>query len=36
MLLALIGYVVLGVMILRTRAFPLLGGWALILGFPLC
>jgi hypothetical protein len=35
LLLALIGYAVLGIMILRAKAFPLPGGLALIFGFPL-
>ena len=34
-LLALIGYIVLGVSVLRARALPLWGGLALMLGFPL-
>jgi hypothetical protein len=35
MLLALAGYVVLGIAILRAQALPLPGGLALLLGFPL-
>lgn len=35
MLLALIGYVVLGITTLRVKVLPLWGGLALILGFPL-
>jgi hypothetical protein len=35
MLLALIGYVVLGITVLRVKTLPLLGGLALITGFPL-
>ena len=35
LLLALIGYIVLGIMILRARALPLPDGLALIFGFPL-
>jgi hypothetical protein len=35
MLLAFIGYVILGISILRAQALPLLGGLALIFGFPL-
>jgi hypothetical protein len=34
-LLALVGYVVLGITTLRAKALPLWGGLALILGFPL-
>jgi hypothetical protein len=34
-LLALVGYIVLGVSILRAKALPLWGGLALMLGFPL-
>ena len=35
MLLALIGYIILGSATLRTKVLPILGGAALILGFPL-
>ena len=35
MLLAFLGYITLGIMTLRTKSLPLLGGLALILGFPL-
>ena len=34
-LLALLGYIILGITALRTRTLPLLGGLALIFGFPL-
>jgi len=35
MLLALLGYIILGIAALRTKAFPLFVGLALIFGFPL-
>jgi hypothetical protein len=35
MLLALIGYMVLGITTLRAKVLPLWGGLALIFGFPL-
>jgi hypothetical protein len=35
MLLALVGYIVLGIMVLRGKVLPAWGGLALILGFPI-
>jgi hypothetical protein len=35
MLLALLGYIILGIAILRVKAWPLFAGLALIFGFPL-
>jgi hypothetical protein len=35
MLLALLGYIVLGITIVRAKALPLVGGLLLIVGFPL-